>query len=306
MHRHTLPNEIASFSEGKVLTILGTPGAKDALRRHNERHLSRIYPMGTRFGSSNIPPSSLLKIWFEGGCQLTCTNYQTNDAGQQLNRALFGLNGRCGYVLKRPLMATRARRGYVPNGYLASGEPITLDVRILCAQHLSKPGEERIANEAWHYVDPQGLLPTSHRLPSLLNASNVYCVLECWRPAGDALQMTTRRVDANGLNPSWDEGVTWRLAAPNACFLRLTVYHRGVLKDEIVGTEVLPVAALRQGYRSVSLNTSKGLRLQLAAVLLKIRLSKTAPAPSLPDGPREDEEVPEISSRSGTLMSSVV
>lgn len=39
--------------------------------------------------------------------------------------------------------------------------------------------------------------------------------------------------------------------------------------------QVLPVAALRQGYRSVGLRSAKGLRLQLAAVLLHIRKSSS-------------------------------
>jgi hypothetical protein len=150
-------------------------------------------------------------------------------------------------------------------------------VRATCAQ----AGEERIAPELWDHHDPQGLLPSQHRAPSLGGASNVYCVLECWggtfcaSSEAEPLMLTTRPVTGNGLNPSWDEGVVWKLSQPNAAFVRLSVYHRGVLKDEMLGTEVLPVGALRDGYRSIHLRTAKGLRLQLAAVLLKIRVTPT-------------------------------
>jgi hypothetical protein len=55
MPRRCLPYEIASISEGKISALASqTPVA--TLRAYHERQLSRVFPMGTRFGSSNIPP----------------------------------------------------------------------------------------------------------------------------------------------------------------------------------------------------------------------------------------------------------
>ena len=52
-----------------------------------------------------------------------------------------------------------------------------------------------------------------------------------------------------------------------------------MLKDELLGTETLPVAAMRMGYRSLMLRNAKGLRLQLASVLLRFHLGTTAERP---------------------------
>ena len=69
--------------------------------------------------------------------------------------------------------------------------------------------------------------------------------------------------------------------------LRLSVYAKGMLKDELIGMEMIPVAGLRQGYRAVPLRNSKGLRLQLASVLVRFRLKSQVcippkPAPTQP------------------------
>jgi len=240
-----------------------------------------------------MPAVNLLSC-ARAGAQLLCLNYQTNDAGQQLNRALFRLNGSCGYVLQGPLL-THPEAPYLPHPTASdkareawaamtparrSGKAHTLHLQVVCAQHLPKSGEERIAPDVWDHFDPQGLMPSHHRAPSLNPPSTIYVTVEAWHqaPAGSeeaTLRHETKRVEGNGLNPSWEEHVNgpagWYLARPNAAFVRLAVHHRGVLKDECIGSEVLPVVALRQGYRSVQLRSPKGLRLQLAALLVHIR-----------------------------------
>ena len=57
---------------------------------------SRIYPRGSRVNSSNYDP---VPLWL-AGCQLVALNYQAEDRPLMLNRAMFRLNGSCGYVLK--------------------------------------------------------------------------------------------------------------------------------------------------------------------------------------------------------------
>ena len=286
--RRCLPFEIASHSETNVLVKLIARTPRATLQDHFERHLIRIYPKGTRFDSSNLPASTMLAC-LHAGCQAICLNYQTYDNAQQLNRALFRLNGCCGYVLKQPIIGS-------PSSAAAAEPPTTLHLRLLGGQHLPKPGEERIAPELADRYDPQQILPSAPKAPSLAGASSLYCTLECWQdPAGSApppgseegggvtphtpppplMSHTTRRIDGNGLNPSWkDEAVAWPLVRPSAAFVRVSVCHRGVLKDEVIGTEVLPVFALREGYRSVGLRTAKGLRLQLASLLLHVRLER--------------------------------
>ena len=78
----------------------------------------------------------------------------------------------------------------------------------------------------------------------------------------------------------WNETYSWLLDFPNSAFFRLSVYSRGLLKDELIGTETMPVFAMRMGYRSMSLRNAKGLRIQLASVLLRFHVAGAAFEPS--------------------------
>ena len=61
------------------------------------QNMVRVYPHGFRINSSNFSP---LEHWAVGA-QLVALNYQSsNSIEMEFNRALFALNGGCGYVLK--------------------------------------------------------------------------------------------------------------------------------------------------------------------------------------------------------------
>ena len=45
-----------------------------------------------------------------------------------------------------------------------------------------------------------------------------------------------------------------------------------MLKDELLGAEVVPLRAARHGYRSVFLRSPKGPELELGSVLVEVRL----------------------------------
>jgi phosphatidylinositol phospholipase C beta len=63
--------EMSSFSEDKAYNLI-RDHAKEFLA-YNQRQLSRIYPRGTRFESSNYNPY----IFWPIGCQMAALNYQT-------------------------------------------------------------------------------------------------------------------------------------------------------------------------------------------------------------------------------------
>ena len=109
-----------------MLHLLPALGRSDVLRAHHRDHLTRVYPLGTRFDSSNMGANTVMGC-FHAGVQMTCLNYQTFDAGQQLNRALFQLNGGCGYVLQE----CRAPEAVPP-------APQFLELSVVAAQHLPK------------------------------------------------------------------------------------------------------------------------------------------------------------------------
>lgn len=70
------------------------PASAVPISRHNAHHLMRVYPKGTRIGSSNLKPVAFWGI----GAQICALNWQTFGTSNQLNDALF--NGSEGYVLK--------------------------------------------------------------------------------------------------------------------------------------------------------------------------------------------------------------
>ena len=67
---------------------------------HTENQLMRSYPAGMRIDSSNFNPV----IFWAFGIQMVALNYQTEDAGLAINKAMFEQNGLCGYVLKPSVM----------------------------------------------------------------------------------------------------------------------------------------------------------------------------------------------------------
>ena len=55
----------------------------------HHRQLSRVYPKGTRFDSSNYDPV----MFWNFGCQMVALNYQTPDRSMQIERGTFLDNG---------------------------------------------------------------------------------------------------------------------------------------------------------------------------------------------------------------------
>eukprot|EP00028_Trichosphaerium_sp_Am-I-7-wt_P013405 CAMPEP_0168512318 /NCGR_PEP_ID=MMETSP0405-20121227/2701_1 /TAXON_ID=498012 /ORGANISM="Trichosphaerium sp, Strain Am-I-7 wt" /LENGTH=542 /DNA_ID=CAMNT_0008530747 /DNA_START=528 /DNA_END=2153 /DNA_ORIENTATION=- len=89
--------ELASLNEDAAKKLVNKP---KKLINWTQNSFVRIYPKGARVDSSNFMPTS---FWMTG-CQLVSLNYQTNDLAMQINRALFSLNGGCGYILKPEYM----------------------------------------------------------------------------------------------------------------------------------------------------------------------------------------------------------
>ena len=73
---------------------------------YNKHQLSRVYPAGYRFDSSNFMP----QLFWNCGCQLVALNYQSLDLGMQLNLGIYEYNQCCGYLLKPEFMRRKDRR----------------------------------------------------------------------------------------------------------------------------------------------------------------------------------------------------
>ncbi|TNN36593.1 1-phosphatidylinositol 4,5-bisphosphate phosphodiesterase delta-4 [Liparis tanakae] len=130
---HSKFYEVASFTESKARKHLREAGAEFV--HHNSRQLTRVYPSGFRTDSSNFNPQ---EMW-NAGCQIVALNFQTAGEGMDLNDALFGLNGGCGYVLKPSFMREGEKRfdPEIPqqrDGY----QPVVLTIQVISGQQLPK------------------------------------------------------------------------------------------------------------------------------------------------------------------------
>ena len=79
--------EIGSASESTAVLLVKQQ--EDDFAAHNVEHLTRVYPSGKRYDSSNL---SVFPLW-RAGVQSAALNMQTPCINTQANQALFTRNG---------------------------------------------------------------------------------------------------------------------------------------------------------------------------------------------------------------------
>jgi len=209
---------------------------------------------------------------------MVALNLQTVDPTTNLNRSLFELNGGCGYVLKPPHEAV-PRTG------------LRLRLRVLSAHHLPKTRDERSEPQPWDVYLPH--LSCAFQEAHLSSSDVVSPQIEVEvvgglvvSVGGDLAEASAYRTwkgapcASNGLCVAWDaaneEPCACDLWAPSASFVRVSVYNsrptllgsRG--KGPLLASEVVPVQALRHGYRSLQLRSPNGCRIEACRLLLHI------------------------------------
>jgi len=257
-----------SLSEKKVLKLVGsgscssdpgyantrafgTAANHDAVRmvqRYNALHVTRTYPKGTRVGSSNYNP---IPGW-QTGCQLVALNYQTSGLPMWLNKALFSLNGGCGYVLK-------------PKWMIAAEEPpasdsVKLTIHIISAGRLLPENSTRKINPTV-FVNMFGYL-------------------------GNCEQFITSPVKANAWNPVWGESCSFTVVAPEVSLIQFAIVNHtdkpvsdGSITDDLLCQCTVPFAAIRPGYRSIPLyDPQTGDKLQDAFILVQVKIEPVTQA----------------------------
>lgn len=78
--------EMSSFDEKQAMSLLKEYPIQFV--NYNKHQLSRVYPAGVRFDSSNFMP----QVFWNAGCQLVALNFQTLDLAMQLNLGIFEYN----------------------------------------------------------------------------------------------------------------------------------------------------------------------------------------------------------------------
>ena len=90
----SIPTHVFSLSEGKVHDMHTDPSHGPAMFSHNMKYLMRVFPKGTRIGSTNVDPA----FHWRQGAQMVALNWQKLDKGMMLNEGMF--SGYEGWVLK--------------------------------------------------------------------------------------------------------------------------------------------------------------------------------------------------------------
>uniref|UniRef100_UPI00398F7C09 1-phosphatidylinositol 4,5-bisphosphate phosphodiesterase eta-1 n=1 Tax=Pristiophorus japonicus TaxID=55135 RepID=UPI00398F7C09 len=196
--------------------------------RFNQKQLTRIYPSAYRIDSSNFNPQEYWNV----GCQMVALNYQSDGRMMRLNRALFMLNGNCGYVLKPQSM----RQG-VFNPF--SEDPLhgrpkkQLTLKIISGQQLPKPPHS-VLGDRGEIIDP------------FVEVEIIGLPIDCCKEQ-------TRVVDDNGFNPVWEETITFTVHMPEIALVRFLVWDHDPIGRDFVGERIVPFSTLMPGYRHVYL-----------------------------------------------------
>ncbi|XP_061678269.1 1-phosphatidylinositol 4,5-bisphosphate phosphodiesterase gamma-2 isoform X3 [Syngnathoides biaculeatus] len=227
--------EVRSFVENKA------PGkglSMDFLQ-YNHKALSRIYPKGQRVESSNYDPYPLWAV----GCHMVALNFQTADKYTQLNHTLFSMNGCTGYILQPELL--RSDR-YDPHQEKKDVKYKVI-IRVIAARHLPKLGR---------------------------SISSPFVEIELCGHT-EAKSKTTVYRD-NGLNPVWKSTtppVCFKVYEPELTFLRFVVNEEDMFSDpNFLAQATFPVKGICSGYRSVPLKNGYNENLELASLLVDIKV----------------------------------
>ncbi|KAG0321243.1 Phospholipase C [Podila horticola] len=232
-HDGCQPYKIISFSE-RVSLRLGKQNLQEYINM-NKSHLVRVYPAGFRINSTNYDPHH----HWAAGCQVVALNYQNHDRGMQMNRAMFTMNGHCGYVLKpTPL---RLAPGEVCNHDKApsfvKSYPLDITIEVISAQQLPRPNDATSGD----VVDP-------------------VCEIELLVPGQSAVKFKTRHVNDNGFNPVWQESFKFRVDYEyhELVFFRFVVQDEDLKFSDMIASYCISLDCLQEGYRHIQLHDPSG------------------------------------------------
>lgn len=217
---------MCSYSEGKTLKNLSKAAVTEGWINHNSKHMSRIYPKGTRVDSSNYNPAP---AWAAGN-QMVALNYQTKDVPFFVNYGKYRENGKCGFVLKPPYMLN-------PGSGAGPSAPINMVVHVLSAAQLPKPG----GATKGEIIDPFVQVGV-HGTPA------------------DEKEYKTSTIQDNGFNPVWNKVFKFRIESPDVAILSFIVMEDDVARSEFIAFSSLPVSCIRPGLRTLPLFSAAGTR----------------------------------------------
>ena len=203
----------------------------------------------------------------------------------QLNAGLFRANGGCGYIIKPPESRYGDDDAAAP--WDEEGGAVTvLRMRLIIGELLPLPGERRHETSAADdALDPHPQTEAcNHYDPRHYEPLMPYVTVEVHGGAFGGAARTVQSVvhgsrfrsdyACGGFAPVWNDTLEAVSSHPAQALLRVCVWHRRVqldrAYDELVGVEVLPLWALRPGYRVLRLCDMHASRIKLAKLVVHI------------------------------------
>ena len=222
------PEHMFSLSENAINKIVKQSQTMMDLIKHTRTHLVRVYPKGSRIGSTNYEPH---RYW-AAGAQLVALNWQTFgtslsssyavrctdtyiDLGYMINHAMFQRNDRAGYVLKPLALRSNEKQ------LLSKRTQHYLDITIISAQQIPRPkdalGREVIDRSTPDpYIEVSLHIPDWTHTPFLPPTSDKRSYSPPANTSPSAPAATTARtvtvktyvVKNNGFNPVWEQSLS--------------------------------------------------------------------------------------------------
>ncbi|KAF8151614.1 PLC-like phosphodiesterase [Crassisporium funariophilum] len=190
---------LINISESTCRALL--PASLSALIFHGSNHLRRIFPKGTRIGSSNFDP----QVFWRNGSQVASLNWQVYDRGMQVNEAMFV--GGPGWVEKPRHM----RRHADPNLQ-------------------AKGGREKLIGE----VVGVSSLPAPNGRSG--KSFSTYIRAQLFHASGDlewrSKSVKTRDNVGEGSDVIWQSQFVWEYDTDEMAFLRLMICEDEFGKDD--------------------------------------------------------------------------
>lgn len=211
---------------------------------HAETQLIRTYPAGMRIDSTNFNPV----IFWAFGIQMVALNYQTDDAGLNLNSAMFEQSGQCGYVRKPSVMWDKGHMMY------RRFNPWDKEFDGLHSAHLS------LSIVSGQYVSVTNFV------------TSTYVEIELVGIPIDCAKHKTKVIHNNAVNPIWNEKFCFQVMFKDLAFLRFGVIEAS--SHHVIAQRVIPLKCLRPGYRHVRLRSCKNKPLALSTLFIYSRLEE--------------------------------
>ncbi|KAF8962864.1 PLC-like phosphodiesterase [Flammula alnicola] len=192
-------NVLINISESACLSLL--PVSLRLLVEHSSRHLRRIFPKGTRIGSSNFDPL----VFWRNGSQVASLNWQVYDRGMQVNEAMFV--GSPGWVAK-------------PRHMRIGGDEVNTE----------SGGRERLVGEI---VGVSSLPAPNGRTGKTFST---YIRAQLFHANGDvnwrSKTIKIQHSAETGADVLWNEQFEWEYERDEMAFLRLLVFEDEFGKDD--------------------------------------------------------------------------